>query len=141
MCDNDIFTFDSWIQLSFNKYSKGNETLNRHQMKCAVISLTGKKPVLPDKDYFTLNDLKQFIGKVDFASIVGDLNEIYESIDTDEKGYIRFNDLVVAANKYNVDITQKSLEEAFINADTDNDGMISYREFIDMARRGFNCLK
>ena len=54
---------NDWVNWSFSQYANGKDRLTRHQMKLAVISMTGKKPTdLPrDQNSFTIEDLEQYV--------------------------------------------------------------------------------
>lgn len=130
--------FDDWVEWTFNKYSEGNQCLNRRQMKLAVISLTGKKPKLPDQKIFTFGDFRRFLGNLDFNKYIGDFSELYEKIDKEQKGYIRIQDLIQACKEFGEYVDIDVLHGAFSRVDTDNDGMISYKEFISTVQAGFS---
>ena len=136
--ENEEFSFDQWIKWSFEKYGNGNQVLNRHQFKLAVISLTGKKPKLGEQKTYTLNDLRNTVS-FSLNSFVSDINQIYDEIDKEQNGYIQLKDLYSIAQK-NCPSIINLLEEAFEAVDTDNDGIISYKEFISTVEKGFKSL-
>lgn len=134
---DDSNVFDEWIKISFDKYREGNKVLNRHQMKLAVISLTGRKTKLPsDKKEFSFPDLYTTVGNITRSQILSDIPKVYDEIDQDSKGYLQVDDLLKAANMNGASIQQDALINAFQRADTDHDGMLSYKMFIDIVKNG-----
>ena len=126
-----------WIDWAFSNYSEGNPTLNRHQMKLAVISLTGKKPVLNrNKKYFTNQDLREFVGQIDKDDLIGNLEIIYDSIDKDGKGYVSLDDIQEAAKNNHATLPSHTIANAFKAGDKDNDGRIPYIDFIKLVKSG-----
>lgn len=139
--DEKRFTFDEWISWSFQKYSEGNQILNRRQLKLAVISLIGKKPKLnPNQKLFTLEDLKRIVGDISYRGFADNANKIYEEIDKEQKGYIKLQDLFIVTKKYCPGITDTIITQAFTRSDTDNDGMISYKDFLSIVHLGFQSI-
>ena len=133
------FTFDEWVQWSFEKYSNGKQILTRHEMKLAIISLTGKKPKLEEQKLYTIDDLRKEVQDYSMKTFISNINQIYEEIDREQNGFIRLKDLYSRAQKCCPQISPL-LEEAFSNVDKDNDGMISYREFVTTVENGFRSL-
>ena len=133
------FTFDDWVQWSFEKYSNGSGVLNRHQMKLAIISLTGKKVKLGDQKLYTVNDLRKYVKDYSMKTFISNINQIYEEIDKKENGFLVLSDLYERAQKLCPQVAPL-LEEAFNAVDRDNDGMISYKEFVSTIEEGFKTL-
>lgn len=133
------FTFDDWVVWSFEKYSNGNQVLNRHQAKLAVLSLTGKKIKLGDQKIYTLDDLRKMVRSFSMSTFLSNVNQIYEEIDEEQNGFIRLKDLYEKAQSCCPSVTPL-LEEAFNSVDTDGDGMISYKEFISTIETGFKSI-
>ena len=133
------FAFDDWVQWSFERYSQGNQVLNRHQMKIAIISLTGKKPKLCQQKLYTINDLRKYIKDYSMKTFISNLNQIYEEIDNQQNGFIRLQDLYARAHNL-CPQTVPLIEEAFNLVDRDTDGMISYHDFVSTVENGFRSL-
>jgi uncharacterized membrane-anchored protein len=130
------FTFDEWVKWSFEKYSNGNQVLDRHQAKLAIISLTGKKVKLGEQKLYTLGDLRKMVRSFSMSTFLSNVNQIYEEIDKEQNGFVRLKDLYENAQMYCPSVTP-FLEEAFNIVDADGDGMISYKEFISTIESGF----
>ena len=128
-----------WIKWTFEKYSNGNNSLTRHQMKLAVITLTGHKPNLPkDHSKFSLEDLNEFIGTS--GTILCNTSIIYDQIDVEQKGFITLKDLLDANKKSESKIQESVLKSAFSRADIDHDGRIPFSEFLSIVSDGLTDL-
>ena len=129
---------NDWVNWSFSQYANGKDRLTRHQMKLAVISMTGKKPTdLPrDQNSFTIEDLEQYVRILNSGNIIGDVCSLYDCIDQDGKGYVTVLDLIAAAEANHANISQAALEDAFQRVDRDRDGRISYRDFMNTVNTG-----
>ena len=136
--ENDPTLLDEWVRWSFAQYGNGKDALTRHQMKLAVISLTGKKPTdLPrGQNSFSINDLADYVTILTKGSIIGDISSLYDAFDQDGKGYVTLPDMIDAAKTYNTNISEQIIEDAFNRVDRDHDGRISYREFMSTIDTG-----
>lgn len=135
MMKNCPCNFEQWINWSFKKYGDGQNEINRHQMKLAVISLTGQKPKLPKgKTNFNLQDLKFIVSNP--KMILCDASKVYDEIDVEQKGYVTKADLLNANRKSDSKIDEEILISAFERVDSDHDDKIPFNEFISVAKNG-----
>ena len=134
--EKEKYTLD-WINWAFAKYSNGKQTIGRHEMKLAVISLTGKMPLLPkNQSAYTIHDLHDIMNTICKESILNNINKIYDAIDKEGKGYVTIQDVLAASKENNVTIPVSTIESAFNLGDQDHDGFIPTKEFLDLVRSG-----
>eukprot|EP00487_Bulimina_marginata_P004278 TRINITY_DN20348_c0_g1_i1.p1 TRINITY_DN20348_c0_g1~~TRINITY_DN20348_c0_g1_i1.p1 ORF type:complete len:152 (-),score=22.82 TRINITY_DN20348_c0_g1_i1:17-472(-) len=108
--------------------------LDRDQMKASMINVgdvynttyrAGMINILL-KDEWDWNDVVS-ISVVN--SIVGDVKETFDKLDSDGNGFLDINELEKLLDGLNADLSQNPIQDLMSELDTNGDGQLSFKEF------------
>jgi len=146
-CHSPIDLIETELQQTFDILdSQHTGSLNRHDIKCAVIYLLGYTPSkLEIQSLFSREKAADGLTREQFIRVFTNkilqqapydyLRQLFSAFDEHDQGFIRQREFIQIAQQINGNLPVSVLESLFCVADEDGNGLVSYREFERIMRR------